>query len=162
MPHDLEHKAWYRLLKVLYLFCYLAAISLVVVRAVPHFPRRYLDENESRYACDDGRSRLAHNLFFFDELGIDDELRQKYEEEGAAGVFEYFVCLECAEDGEDECNSPDSPKNYTIVAVYGQHGSWGRFALTLGLGIFCVWVVFEVIKRTSLYVIVGKPFFGHG
>lgn len=177
MTENLEKKAWYRFFKLLYVFAYVLAVSVVLLIGYSELPTEYIDSHNSVIRCANGKeySAGASSIYatgsgqldasddvkatklcedIFDRAAVDfhppmagkevpledipEELRYKAGAEVPLG----FV-------------ADISVKNYTFIPLKAVRGSYATLFWSLGTVI----LVGEVIRRSFLYVVAGRPFF---
>lgn len=166
---DLESKIWYRLLKVLYVFAFFGAVLTVLIFAYSSKPYAVTDEYNSKIICDNGKQYKTG-----DNGGIDPE--QAWAEQlGAKRVdlngatpekdkatllclgYEHSFIPDVLTDAEMSKLKSDTPP-YKVEIVKKWSGSWRSLVGYTILALFIVAVVFEIIKRSFLYVAIGKKF----
>lgn len=149
---DLEYRAWYRFLKVLYLIIFILSILSVIGIAWLSKPSRTIDEKLSSIACNNGKYYTpSKNSIWV----IGDSL--DYTDDQHARIL-------CKYDTLDFYNYRYSneyiAKNYTFKPVYTKidYGSWLAYSL---IGLAVVWLVLRIIKLAFFYIVVGsKPRIG--
>lgn len=163
---ELNHKWWYRLLKVVYVFSFLFSFIIPIILFTNNKP--YLNVYDSRYAlnCDDGRTRGD-----FDTSDLNDSFTD----------FDYFpynpnkhneltrmakMACEYKETGDDleaiYSNTlsfvPDI-KNYEIVRIKDVYiGSWFSAIGYFLIGVIGILIIFNLIRSIFLYVVLGTNF----
>jgi hypothetical protein len=146
---DLEQRAWYRFLKVIYLLFFISAILATIGISWAEKPRRTIDGNLSSIACDNGKYYApAKNSIWV----IGDTL--DYTDDKHARIL-------CKYDTLDFYNYRYSnefiAKNYVFKPIYEKtdYVSWIAYSL---LAIVIVWLVLRIIKLAFFYIAIGhKP-----
>ena len=146
---DLEHKPWYRFLKVLYLVIFILSFLSVVGIAWSEKPRRTIDGELSSIACDNGKYYApSKNSIWI----IGDSL--DYTDDNHARILCKYDTLDFY---SYRYSNEFIAKNYTLKPVYTKtdYGSWLAYSF---LGLAIVWLVLRIIKSAFFYVAVGsKP-----
>lgn len=166
---DLESKVWFRFLKVIFVFAYLATFLAVLVFAYFSKPYAVTDEYNSRIVCDNGKVYKAG-----DNGGIDPgqalaeqlggkrvDLNGATPEKDKATLlclgYEHGFVPDFLTDAEMSKLQSQTPP-YKVEIVKKTEGSWWSFIGYTILALFIVVLIFEVIKRSFLYIAVGKKF----
>ncbi len=146
---DLEHKAWYRFLKVAYLLAFGIVLIFVVGLAWEEKPERTLDGELSSIACDNGKfyAPSKNSIWVIgDSLDSTDDKHAR---------------ILCKYDSLDFYNYRYSnefiAKNYTFKPVYDEadYGTWFFYVL---IALVIIWLIFKAIKLAFFYIAVGsKP-----
>lgn len=154
----LERKIWYRIAKTIYIAAYILVVVIIFFFGYLSKPYTDVDPLSSVVTCNNGR-KLAPNkdaLIFKDgTLGYsnDQEVRKLCFDpitEGATPVGTILSASEWEELYE---------KNYTVQVGYKTKGSWTNPLKFWGIGLAITFLFFEIIKRTFLYIAIGKKFF---
>ncbi len=159
---DLESKVWFRFLKVVFVFVYIATLILVVLFAYSLKPYTTIDNDNSFIVCINGTKYNAG------ANGID-AFEAEAERLGATQVYTNgFVPDTTAKEKANElCLGTntlgrglfaDVPQ-YTVELANKTVGNWWSFAGYTALALFIVIVVFELIKRSFFYIAIGRKFF---
>ena len=145
-PNYLEQEIWYRLAKVIYIALCLIALSFVARLAYKE--GRQIWEDRTTILCNDGSKYQGQHS--------DTEARMlcAYGRPGA------LLAALSSDLGEDNKYPVPRAKNYDIQPTFGQEDRWtALFIKVLCMGVFMVWLVPEALKRTFLYIAVGKRIF---
>lgn len=145
---DLEKKAWYRALKVIYIVIIVIAVLATGAISWSTKPVKSLDGDKSTIACNNGKSyapgRNSIYLYGSDLSSYDDE----------------HARILCKYDSTNYYSSYFSgyiEKNYTFIPVYEdmKYGSWIGYTL---LAFFILWLISYLVKIGFFYIAVGdKP-----
>lgn len=160
--NKLESKAWFRLVKVLFIFTYLLTLLVIFIFAYYSRPQSIIDTYNSKIICDNGKKYLAgeNNIEVF---------KVKYAIDGYYETEKDKVSLLCL--GYEHGFVPDfitdaemskiENKNqlYKIEIVNKSDGSWWSYIGYIILALFTASLIFEIIRRTFLYIVSGKKFF---
>ncbi len=148
---ELNSKWWYRLLKVSWLFFALIGIISAITISWNNNGSEF-DPISSKVVCNDGRH------FPVDKIGMHSEFSVYSFDE----TFRTWCSTEMVNDNGvlklkkiDGTISPE--KNYAFIAEHTPH-DWVGFIWYSLLSIFCIYFVFEVIRRIFYYVILGSIF----
>lgn len=173
--NELEKKAWYRFFKLCYGFGYVVSLTIAVAIGYSEFPVEYTDSDKSIIRCANGKEYPASTISSYVNaalyLGTDEKARKLCEEpaqgEEIVGVElpdGRTVGVALPRGADPKIAIPRAvarimakDKNYTFIAVKAIRGSYETLFWGLGIVIF----LGELIRRSFLYVVVGKPFF-HG
>jgi hypothetical protein len=149
MRNKLEHRAWYRFLKVIYLLALTLSFVSIIGLAWVVKPERTLDGELSTIACDNGKlyAPAKNNIWTYgDTLDSTDDKHAR---------------ILCKYDTLDFYNYRYSnefiAKNYTFKPVYneGDYGTWFLYVL---VALTVTWLIFKVIKIAFFYIAIGnKP-----
>lgn len=143
---DLEKKAWYRALKVIYIVIIVIAVLAIGAVSWSSKPEKSLDGEKSIIACNNGKSyapsRNSIYLYGEDLSFYDDEHARilcKYD--STSYYSSYF--------------SGYIEKNYTFNPVYEdmKYGSWIGYTI---LAFFILWLVSYLIKIGFFYIAIGE------
>lgn len=161
---DLESKIWFRFLKVIFVFTYLATSLVVLLFAYDSKPYAIIDNDNSVIVCDNGTRYKAG------DYGIDAEevwLEQLGATRVDAGLSDQELLLWEAKvkathlcqnySGEKIGFIPDVPP-YKVEIVHETVGDWASFIGYIVLALFAVVIIFELIRRTFFYISIGKKF----
>lgn len=139
----LDTKVWFRALKVIYIFCYFTAFSLILLLGYSMKPYKSIDTDKSVIRCTNGKIFRAgkNGVLIIDGnppylYSADDEKARK----------------SCA---SNTSFLPDE-KNYSLDVKYETINSWSSVFSFILIAIPIVIVIFEIIKRVFLYVTIGK------
>lgn len=142
-----EQKAWYRLLKVLYIILFILSILIAGVVSIAAIPKKYLDTNLSTIKCDNGKVySISKNNIFALSSGL-----TSYEDKNARILCQY--------DTLDYYNPRYSNQkinlNYAFSPSYvnPDYSSWLAFSL---IGFAATWLFLKLIRIGVLYITVGK------
>ncbi len=166
---DLESKVWFRFLKVVFVFTYLATFLAVLVFAYSSKPYSITDEYNSMIVCDNGTNYKAG-----DNGGIDPEQAlaeqlggRRVNLNGATPEKDKatLLCLgythgfipDTLTDAEMSKLKSQTPP-YKVEIVKKTVGNWWSFIGYTVLALFIVVVILEVIKRSFFYIAIGKKF----
>jgi hypothetical protein len=148
---ELNKKAWYRLLQILYGIFFVISVAYVILDFLDNMPEKFIDENLTKIECKSGR------IFSLNESGI-----SAFSEELSPSEDERAKYL-CEHDTLENYSYGNSEKiynnyNYSPVYEYPTGVKWlvwtGIFFLLLILAIFAL----KIIRIGVVYVIAGiKP-----
>ncbi len=138
----LERKIWYRAIKTIYIVVYIFVVITILFFGYSLKPYSAVDSLSSIIMCNNGR-RLApsNNATIF--------------EDGTLGIDDSFTAERLCSDQKDFV--PDAI-NYTVQVSHKTSGTWATPLLFWVIGFFIAFLLFEVIKRTFLYIVIGKRF----
>lgn len=146
----LNNKAWYRLIKVLFIFLYIIILALVIKLNVDdEKPRQVLDSYNTTISCRGGTTYKAgeSGIVFSSESDLSWKNRLKeFCMSSKLLPNEYIKPL-------DYVN-----QNYDINFAHKEVGSWGGALLNAFFAAFVFVFIFEIIRRAFYYVILGKIF----
>lgn len=161
---ELEKKAWFRFLKLCYIFVYILAVAFVMVLAYGDLPRDYLDNWGSRIVCNSGMVyETSKNSIYPVNGNLDQE-----EDAKARKLCAYDITRRMNEmippppPGfvlEGSAVPAPTEKNYKLVTERKTRGSYKEVAKTLIWGLGTILFLGEVVRRSFLYVVAGKRFF---
>lgn len=139
---ELENRVWYRLLKVLFIFVYIAVLLLSETLTF-HAPEKVIDNKATLIRCADGRSfsPASQDLYLTSYIWQDDQQK---------------IQALCSDPSDVHKNPYADVRNYTVNTVYIQVGSWGHTALVCFLVLVCVHLTMSLIKRTFFYIAIGR------
>lgn len=150
---DLNKKAWWRFLKVVYIAVWLLAIFIVGVIAYFELPYSEVSYYWVGFKCNNGESwnfRPSKPVYVLDDPDFSDD-----DEENARKTCVYGG--EWMKNKEHKAASlPD--KNYTLHHIYDNYGSSERFWWTAVIGFAVIFIMIETIKSAALYVM-GLPIY---
>lgn len=136
----LERKIWYRIAKTIYIIAYILVVIVVFFFGYLLKPYTDTDPSSSVIICNNGRRLVFDDALIFKDgtLGYNDD-----REAGrlCSGINRYPTI-----------------KNYTVQVGYKTKGSWVDPLQFWVIGFVITFLFFEVIKRTFLYIAVGKRF----
>jgi len=145
---DLEKKAWYRALKVIYIVIIVIAVLAIGAISWSTKPEKNLDGDKSSISCNNGKSyapsRNSIYIYGSDLSSSDDEHARILCEYDSTNYYSSYF-------------SGYIQKNYTFVPVYEdmKYGSWIGYTI---LAFFILWLVSYLIKIGFFYIAVGdKP-----
>ncbi|MBI4529603.1 MAG: hypothetical protein HY695_37875 [Deltaproteobacteria bacterium] len=144
---ELEKKAWYRFFKLCYVFAYVVSVCVVLLISYFDFPTEYIDSTSSIILCENGKRYLATANSIYPtstELDSDDDQKARW------------LCFDIV--GSVTFIPDEPPRNYTFIPVKTTRGSYQPLFWGLGIVIF----LGEIIRRSFLYVVVGRPFSAGG
>ena len=156
---DLNSKWWYRLLKVVYVGLFVIALIGGYELIVDSYNTE-VDNKASFIKCENGQKfYLEENNFYIswsNELrGAGDVIARSMSL--CAGIpVENFNILNFVEDRDSNQmgNVRSLKKNYELVVV--DKVLWGDFLITIFLIILFIPLIFELIRRSFYYVILGS------
>jgi|AntRauTorcE11897_2_1112592.scaffolds.fasta_scaffold10794_3 hypothetical protein len=172
---ELNEKAWYRLLKVVYVLS--LAIALMFPAIVPYVSMAPEYDKENSYVlCDNGRkllyeehklnrdyiSSLSANNFKFQCLYEDTGLNTEelailqYGKDSGQSLDDAKVAIE--EYRKEKFNNEQvvlMDDNYTFIAVY-ETRNWPLIIISTMGGILATLLLFELTRRIFYYVALGK------
>lgn len=148
---DLENKAWYRFLKVVYIVAIVTAILAIGGLSWALKPTKVIDYEKSYFKCNNGQSNIyllgKNNIYldYSDAMYDTDDRRAK---------------STCSDD-KTIGFVPDE-KNYTLTIVHKNSYSYTSWlGYTIG-AFFVLWLLFKLINVAFFYIAVGKkPNFYH-
>ncbi len=143
---DLEKKAWYRALKVIYIIIIIIAVIITGIISWSSKPETNLDGNKSSIACDNGKSYTPNR----NDIYIYGKELSSYDDAHARILCKY-----------DSINFYSSyysgyiEKNYTFTPVYEdtKYGSWLGYNI---LAFIILWFVAYIIKISFFYIAIGE------
>jgi len=156
---NLESKIWFRFLRVVFIFIYLLCFYVVLVSAYNSKPYTVIDSYNSLIVCDngtrykagknniDGKEAWAGQLITTEQDYMTDQQLNEYE----AKIQATHLCQ------SESVFIPDDPP-YRVELVRETVGNWWSFIGYTVLALFTVVVIFELIKRSFFYIVIGKRF----
>ena len=145
---NLENKAWYRLLKVLYAIAFAVGIFITIFISISTIPKKFIDSEFSTIKCANGKiyPLRANNLY----LSLDNSQLFSNEDKNAR-----ILCSLGTNDYYAYSKVVIKDKNYILNAVYNtpNYISWLIYSL---LSLFAVWVALKMLKIGVLYIAIGK------
>ncbi len=165
---DLESKIWFRFLKLVFVFAYIATFLAVLAFAYTSKPYSTNDEYNSKILCDNGKEYVAgdNGINAVDALaeqlggttvypnGFVPDTTEKEKAIGLCLGTPNSFAVGRAPWGWDKTIPPP----YKVVLVKKTVGNWWGFIGYTVLALFIVSVIFELIRRSFLYVVIGKRF----
>lgn len=163
--NQLEKKAWYRFCKLCYGFAYAFALSFAVAIGYAAFPIEYIDSDESIVVCASGSRHSARAISGYlssSELSsFDDDKARKlcssFEEkwlfEKGGWIYQDKLTGETLPPGVIPL---EKDSDYIFIPVKAVRGGYGTLLWGVGIVLF----LGEIIRRSFLYVVAGKPFIG--
>lgn len=105
-----------------------------------------MDEGSSFINCDNGQKYKVEDVsYVLTSNKLDD-----YEDKEARKLCAY---------GKDDLFSPvPTSINYSLDLKIDNRFAWTKGAKNIFFGLLIVFIVFELIKRTFLYIAAGRPF----
>jgi uncharacterized membrane-anchored protein len=149
--HELKHKSWYRLLKVLYLSFFLLIFITTVSIIIAGNSRPIFDNDRSYIVCNDGRNlSLSENSIYLSSNYI-----PYYDQDKVKTM--------CAYNPNDptKLNEPTYSElsrmgvNYKLVAVYDYSNYLAMMGYLL-LAVVIILALFELIRRIFYYISLGR------
>lgn len=144
---ELENKAWYRGVKVLYIF--LVSVSFLAIIGISWsvMPEKTIDGYGSSILCHNGKSYApAKNGIYL--YGSQKEL--DYTDDKNARILCKYETL-----GFYNYQYESIEKNYTFIPKYSQ-AEYGDWFGGLALALFVFWVISYLTKITFFYVAIGE------
>lgn len=144
---ELEKKAWYRALKVVYIVILVISVLAVAAISWTTKPTKNLDGNKSSIACNNGKS-YAPNKNDIYPYGWQRELNSSDDQD--ARILCKYDTLNFSYYSNEFIE-----KNYTFIPAYEdmKYGSWIGYTM---LALFILWVLSWLIKIGFFYVAVGE------
>ena len=144
---DLEKKAWYRGLKVIYIVVIVVAVLAIGAISWLSKPTKTIDGYNSSIVCNNGKS-YAPNKNSIYLYGWETELDSSNDKD-ARILCEYDTLNFYAHSNEF------IPKNYTFSPVYEdlKYGSWIGYSL---LSFFVLWLFVYLIRIGFFYIAIGE------
>jgi hypothetical protein len=160
---NLSEKAWYRLLKVVYIGIWCVALFLLVVISWSNKPSQVSDFDNAYVLCSNGtKYNLVKNNINRFELYYDDSEDSKR----VLRACQDNVNIQNKLTGKIESVRPDklhlyglanlplpSSKNYTVEFPEKTVGSWDSVVLWFACGFIAIFAVIETLKTIVLYVL---------
>lgn len=144
---DLEKKAWYRALKVIYIFFIVIVVLIIGAVSWSAMPTKTLDSDNSSIACSNGKSYAPskNSIYIYSweaELSLSND-------KDARILCKYDNLNFYAHSGEVIA------KNYTFIPVYEkmEYGSWIGYTI---FAFFILWLILYLVKIGFLYIAVGE------
>ncbi|MFA6404606.1 MAG: hypothetical protein WCW03_01235 [Candidatus Paceibacterota bacterium] len=156
---NLESKIWFRLLKVIFIFVYLAIFLFLLVFAYSSKPYAIIDEYNSVIVCDNGtRYKAGDNGINAEEAWAEQLGATRVDLNGLTPtkIQATHLCLGYSEGKIGFI--PDIPP-YKVEIVRKTVGDWSSFIGYTALVLFVTIIVFELVKRSFFYIVLGKRFF---
>ena len=164
---ELETKAWFRLLKLMFVITYMATFILVVLFFTYNKPYSIIDDFNSIIVCDNGvRYRALENgvdpeqaLFGVGTTISREEFNKRYSQQSQEFLTSNkskatLLCL-----GDKQVHFIPDVAPYKVEIVKKTVGNWGSFIGYTALVLFVIVIIFELIKRSFFYIVIGKKFF---
>ncbi len=144
---DLENKAWYRAIKVLYIASFL--ISILFVSFVAYSAKPYKEPNEivQKITCNDGKHYQPKKR----DVSVQTD-GNMYESDDADARK---LCQYGPKDYGNANLVIPPEKNYTVELTSKTVGSWQTLAEIALIGFGIVFVAFVLFRRIFLYIVVG-------
>ena len=144
--NDLEKKAWYRALKVIYIIFIVIAMLVIGTVSWSSKPEKSLDGEKSLISCNNGKSYAPSRNSIY-PYGED---LSSYDDEHARILCKY--------DSTNYYSSYFSgyiEKNYTFNPAYEdmKYGSWVGYTI---LAFFILWLVSYLVKIGFFYIAIGE------
>lgn len=158
----LETQIWYRIFKVIYIFYVILSVGFISSLAYSSLPQKVIDYNKSYIQCN-GVKKIYYissenDLFYsfppfqLTELGL---------------TFVKSGCLKyqrmkqnlppLTEDEVIQLKAEDVPLNYTVILKYKYDfedwKNWLGYTISAYVGVLIVSII---IKKTFLYIVIGK------
>lgn len=163
MNEYLTNSPWYRFLKVAYIAAYLIGLLFVGIIANSVAPRQVTESDKTSIVCDNGEtynlSRSKLYEFQLEEVGSDEDLKVRRACQSNHIVTnnetneKFTVRPEKLASYGLEVPAIPATKNYTIKHVYKTVGSWNSVVAWFLVGTAILFVVVEIIKSASLYIL---------
>lgn len=137
---NLESKIWYRFGKVVYVGLFLLGTGISLLISLYVIPNNNIDYNRSTIKCDNGKLFTIGNKAQFTSSGTFND-----------------------SDANSICGNTDSDGNlivsqkYSVTLVnYPTDYRFLRIIVSFLIGTFIIGVILEIVRRVSLYILVGK------
>ena len=171
---ELEKKTWFRFFKLCYIFVYVLAVAFVLFLVSFDLPKDYFDDWDSQIFCNNGKVYPTSGNSIYPHNGTLDQAGDAKAGKLCAGnIFDQFdqIAREKQSKGipperlvPPEDLPPDRYKlrtgtNYKLVTELKTRGSYKEVAKFLFWGLVIIWFLGEVVRRSFLYVAIGKKFF---
>lgn len=144
---DLEKKAWYRAMKVIYFVVIIIAVFAISVISWSAKPTKKLDGYNSSIVCSTGKAYAPgkNSIYLYsweDDLSSSDDKDARILCKYDTLNFRPF-------------SSEVIEKNYTFIPVYEsmKYGAWVGYTI---LALFILWLVSYLVKIGFLYIVVGE------
>lgn len=145
---NLEKKAWYRTLKVVYILFILIVVGIIIAVSISSIPKKSINGNTSSIACDNGKSYApARNQIY---LYGNQETLSSYDDEKARVLCKYDTLNFYAHSGEFIA------KNYQFYPRYDKAEGVGSWMAYTGLAFLIAIIVFKLIKIIFFYIAIGE------
>lgn len=146
-----ENKAWFRLIKVLYIVLSLMTSFFLVAITFDYMPRKQIDKDLTTIKCDNGKTYSLDK----NNISVSGAALYGFEDAHAKILCKYdtidFINLRYA--GFIE-------KNYTLKPVYISPNYDNWFFISI-IAFVIAWLVLKFIKIIGLYIIMGdRPDWG--
>jgi hypothetical protein len=143
---ELEKKAWYRAVKVIYIGLLALVIFIILFVSFETMPERKIDGDKSTISCYNGKSYSAerNSIYLYGNIS---ELSYS-DDEHARILCEYNTTSYYSNYGYIS-------KNYTFLPAYSEpdYGSWFWYVF---LSFLILWVVNTLIRISLYYIALGK------
>jgi len=144
---DLERKAWYRFLKVIYIVVIVIAILAIGGISWSTKPTKTLDGYNSSIVCNNGKSYAPsrNNIYPYSY-----ETELNYSDDKDARILCKYDTLNFYSHSNEFIE-----KNYTFTPVYNElkYGSWIGYTI---LAFFILWLFAYLIKIGFFYIAIGE------
>ena len=142
---DLEEKAWYRFLKVVYIVAIVLSILIAGVFSWVAKPTQVVDYDKSYFKCNNDPNNIyllgKNNIY----LNYNDVLY---------GTDDDKAKSTCHDD--KTTNFIPVEKNYTLTIMHKNSYSYTQWLGYTALAFFGIWVFFKLISVAFFYIAVGK------
>ncbi len=142
---DLENRAWYRFLKVVYILAIIFIILVVGFFAWIAKPTQVVDYEKTYFKCNSDPESVyslgKNNVY----LRYDDTMY---------GTDDRRARSTCRDD-KDSSFVPDE-KNYTLVVAHKNNYSYISWLGYTALAFFGVWAAFKLLSIAFFYIVIGK------
>lgn len=146
-----ENKAWYRLLKVIYILVWIIAFIIIGFITYLQHPYSSINYYKIGYTCNSGKSwefYPTNSVYDLTNPGFTDS-----DEENVRKTCEYGVDYK---NNTQQLSAPLPAKNYTLYFIYDNYGSSNGMGWALFISFFVLFIVIEGVKSAILYII-GIP-----
>lgn len=159
LSKNLETKMWYRIFKVIYIFCIIGAFGFISLMVYTFKPDKEVDYGKSRIQCNG-----VEKFYYLSH----DDLRVKSNDLDPLSFGHIYAKFGCnkyqrmkqslpplTEEEAAQLNPEDIPQNYTLILKYQYPGwqTWLTYTLSAYIGLF---ILALTIKKTFLYTVIGK------
>lgn len=144
---DLEKKAWYRAVKVIFILATALAVLTITIASWTSRPVNTIDNEKSLIRCSNGNFYAPGN----NSIYIYGEEMSSYNDEHARILCAYDTTSYYS----SQYYNKSIPLNYTFNPVFEEkeYGSW--FGYTV-LAYFITWAVFQILKLSFFYISIGE------
>lgn len=162
MMIDLEIKWFYRLVKVMYVFFLAIGFISVLCIAWSLKPYQLLDTRQSYLTCPDGTKHSFDSLglYFYTKSRFSDYDSEKAIKECNKHLKKPAAVADIAPGDSSDLSEWEVVHGnpYPTDWIYKTEGSWISAIKFMLFGSMIVFLIFNVIKQSLLYIVYGKKF----